>query len=659
MKKVILSLAMLLAYMMMYAQPSEVVYKYTDLGNGKFQFEITQKPALGMSTSPPKEPYFEYYWEFGDGTYLITTDETITHTYGNSDVKNVALKTTGVYDDGDPPPARMTNAQQPNVQLEDTLTGGGNVPLINVSLIDEALEIDINRTSTNVRPSEENTIILQYKNDQASNQSGRIYLFYNEKATGEDNDYVKQFDPIGAPRIYASAKTVREQRIQGGATRDVNPTSLIPAGTRSNIRNMMTNTWNDFENYEAFSFTGLPAGQQSNIFVSLQTDADIDDIEGKDVKIKAMLISNNQVDTTSIDLTVAKAHDPNKISVSEVSENFRHIENRFLTYRVQCHNNGNAPANDVEVTVEIPKGLEIEKVRFLPHEFKMAHLKNKQLKDCADDSSRPCYQVENLEDEVKFTFKNVYLPGLKQPDVKKYKQTTCSFKYKIKYRDKLKKQAMKSRAHIVFIDDFGRRKPVVTGYTTTRFKPGLSIGPKAGVSYDLEYGLSTYFVGAVASSYKSEKFYLQAEATLNYSRFQCDVDSLGFLNGDDCILVGGDTENPNIGEYYIEGTKFSLDLVPLQIRRDIGKLLSVGAGAELGILCHNYILLGTNRITREDTDIDFTTSVFADVFIGSVKAGPAIGVRYLEGVITPKIKGNFGEITQGKDRLQIFAQWKF
>ena len=655
MKKVILLLAMLLAYAMVSAQQPvrEAVYRHTDLGNGVFQFEVTPPPP-GNSTNPPKEPYFEYYWEFGDGTYLVTTDEIVTHTYKKKGTKNVFLKTTGVYDDGDPPPARMENAQQP--QVTEVPTGGENI-----SLIDEALEIDLNRTSTNVTPDEENTIILQYKNEASLNQSGRIYLFYNEKASGKDNDYVKQFDPIGAPRIYASDKTVREQRIQGGATKDADPTSLIPAGTRSNIRNLMTNVWNDFENYEAFSFAGLTTEEQSNIFISLQTDADIGDIEGKDVKIKAMLISNNQVDTTSIDLTVAKAHDPNKISVSEVRESFRRIENRFLTYKVQFQNDGNAPANNVEVTIEIPKGLEVEKIEFLPREFKMQHIENKQLVDCADDDSKPCYTDTISENSVKFVFKNVYLPGLKQADIKKYKQTTGSFKYKIKYRKKLKKQAMKSRAHIVFIDDFGRRKPVVTGYTTTRFKPGLSLGPKAGVSWDLEYQQPTYFVGAVASPYKSDRFYYQAEAALNYSRFQCDVDSLGFLNGDDCIFVGNDPENADISEYYVEGTKFSLDLVPLQVRKDIGRIISVGTGVELGIIYRSDTFMDArspaSRFTQNNFDI--SSSLFGDVQIGRVKAGPILGMRYLRGIITPKIECRLGSISMGKDRLQIFAQWKF
>ena len=697
MKKVILLLTMLLAFIMVSAQqPSnEVVYQHSDLGNGKFQFEITQKPALGLSTNPPKEPYFEYYWEFGDGTYLVTTDETITHTYAKSGAKDVLLKTTRVYDDGDDPPAKMINPSKPNAQLTS-----GALEAVNPTKITEGerLEIDLNRTSTNVRPDEENTIILQYKNDKRLGQSGRIYLFYNEKAKDEDGDYVKQFNLLGMPRIYADAKTVNEQRMQSGATNDANPTSLLPASTRGTIRKLVTDMLGDFENYEAFSFTGLPAGTQSNIFVSLQTDSDIGDIEGKDIKIKAMLISGSEIDTTSIDLTVAKAHDPNKISVNEVRENFRRVENRFLTYKVQFQNDGEAPAKDVIVEVEIPEGLEIKEVAFLPRSLDMKYVKDKTVEKFDGDKTTVSYQVENLENGAKFTFRNVNLPGLKEKHIKKYKETTGSFRYKIQYRDKLKKEPLKSRAHIVFRDEFGDRKPVTTSYTTTRFKPGLSLGPKAGVSLSLGDSLPpTYFIGVVASPYKSDKFYLQVEGLVSYGQFSCDYEP-GIPPPSDCKFIGSQVDSMGLAEipvfdldtlirtetseYYVGGSNLALH-IPVQIRRDLNKFISFGAGAELGIEFRRSTFL-QNMETQEiehfwdagwiplgDPDVSlagevieknsthFSSSVFADVLIGSVKVGPAIGVRYLRGVVVPKIQGDVGEITPGKDRLQVFAQWKF
>lgn len=55
MKKLILLVVLLMVYANVSAQaPREVVYEYTNLGNGKYQFEILQKPALGLSTNPRK-----------------------------------------------------------------------------------------------------------------------------------------------------------------------------------------------------------------------------------------------------------------------------------------------------------------------------------------------------------------------------------------------------------------------------------------------------------------------------------------------------------------------------------------------------------------------------------------------------------------------------
>ena len=693
MKNLILLMVLLFACITVTAQeaPREVVYQHTDLGNGKYQFKIIKDPeGSNIVGKPPAS--FEYYWEFGDGTYLVTTDKTITHTYAATGEKDVLLKTTGVYDDGKPPIGKMANTQKPNVQLISAPIRK-NMP--SPIAPGERFELDLNRSSESVIPDEESVFIIKYKNDGKLRRFGRIYLFFNEKQTRKSSNYIQQFDIKGAPRIYSEGKSVGEQRLQSGRTNDTNSRGLLPAGASRVTRNTFANIWNDFESYEAFSFSNLPPNEESNIFLTLQSDTNIGDIEGKYVKIKALLISGNQVDTTSVDLTVAKAHDPNKISVSEVRESFRRVENRFLTYRVQFQNDGEAEAQNVEVTVEIPKGLEVEKVKFLPNKFKMKHFKNKILNDCTKGKGRPCYNIDIQEDVIVFSFNKVYLPGLKQTDVKKYKQTTGSFEYKIKYRKKLKKEPLKSRAHIVFKDDFGKRKPVTTSYTTTRFKPGLSLGPKAGVSWDVEYQQPTYFAGVVASPYKSDRFYLQVEGLVSYGQFSCDYEP---GSTPDCKLLGTQIDSMGLSEvpvfdldtlirtetseYHVEGSNLALH-IPVQIRRDLNKFISIGLGAELGVEFRRSTFLQNMEIQQiehfwdvgwipfgdpdvslvgeitEQNSTHFTSSVFADVLIGSVKAGPAVGVRYLRGVIVPKVQGDFGEITLGKDRLQAFAQWKF
>jgi len=693
---------MLLAYTMVNAQEAplgEVTYRYdmvsTPQGiNGvTYKFTIIDKPEQARIPGEKNAPYYEYYWEFGDGFYTITTDATVTHTYTSPGPKDVVLKTTGVYDDGDPPTAKMANEQPLNVNLSAPFS-----PPLNPAYETDKFEIDLNRTSPNVLPEEENIIILKYKNDGGNNKSGRIHLFYNEKGRGERGDYVEQFNLMGNPRIYNESNDIVSEQYRSNGLTDDNKNNLTVGLGRKAITEMQRNL-NAYKHHATFEFSNLEQGEQSNIFVSLQTAPEIGDIEGKNVKVKAMLVFGNElVDTTSIDLTVAKAHDPNKISVSEVRESFRRIENRFLTYKVQFQNDGEAPAEDVIINVEIPEGLEIEKVEFLPREFKMKHLKNKDIKEFSGDKNATSYDVEAKKDSVTFTFRKVYLPGLKQEDIDKYKETTGSFKYKIKYRKKLKKRPLQSRAHIVF-RDFDDREAVITGYTTTRFKPGLSLGPKAGVSLSLGDSLApTYFVGVVASPYKSDKFYLQVEGLVGYGQFSCDYEP-GLTPPSDCKLIDSQVDSMGLAEipvydldtlirtetseYYVEGRNLALH-IPVQVRRDLNKFISIGAGAELGIEFRRSTFLQNIQVDSirhfwdagwipsgdplgssssgeevERNGTYFTSAIFADVLIGSVKAGPAVGVRYLRGVITPKIQGDFGEITPGKDRLQIFAQWKF
>jgi len=40
---------------------------YTELGNNKIQFQAINLPTLIKRIGAPTEPFYSYYWEFGDG----------------------------------------------------------------------------------------------------------------------------------------------------------------------------------------------------------------------------------------------------------------------------------------------------------------------------------------------------------------------------------------------------------------------------------------------------------------------------------------------------------------------------------------------------------------------------------------------------------------
>lgn len=711
MKNLIFLVTLLLAYTTVNAQPTPRIANYeyqkgTPSPTGTpYTFSIEDEPALLPTYGKEDKARFEYYLEFGDGEYTRIEDgsQTVNHIYTINGRHETLMRVTGIYDDGDDPDARMINPLPPNGhnnRISSQPTKSENI------IGDGNIEMEIHRSVNSIRPEEENIIILKYRNRQPTVQSGKLLLFYNEKGRGETKrDDVQQFDLMGQPRIYHQAKDFVQESYQvSGETKNLSAqqlNALFP--NNNNAKRRVIEAKERFGNYLLFNFDRLAPSRQSHIFISLKTDKNIGDINGKEVFVDAVFASNTGIsESTTLELEVNMARDPNAISVSEVRESFRRVQDKKLTYTVKFQNEADAPAKHVFVSIEIPKGLEVDKVKHIKNSF--------NVKRCTDKKDVPCYDIDTSEeDSIKFSFMRVSLPGFNDPEVKKYKETVGSFKYEITYKDKLKKQPLSTRAHIKFKDDVKTQSAVTTNLTTTRFKPGLSIGPRIGVDYNATDSQPSYFIGAVASPYKSERFYYQPEIMLRYSRFECDHDGEG-IDRDRCRLMnessnfeiegpyeemdsGGnfqvfrDTITSNNSEWKVSSNSFIVNIVPLQIRKDIGKVLSFGTGTDIGIVFRKnkffrdtsietfkYIRLDNDVWDlynnfgiysyeyTDENDIYIDASLFFDVTVGSVKAGPALSIRYLREFLplSPKnIEAINSSRLSNKNRLQASLLWKF
>jgi len=698
MKNLIFLVTLLLAYTTVNAQPTPRIANYeyqkgTPSPTGTpYTFSIEDEPALLPTYGKEDKARFEYYLEFGDGEYTRIEDgsQTVNHIYTINGRHETLMRVTGIYDDGDDPDARMINPLPPNGhnnRISSQPTKSENI------IGDGNIEMEIHRSVNSIRPEEENIIILKYRNRQPTVQSGKLLLFYNEKGRGETKrDDVQQFNLMGQPRIYHQAKDFVQESYQvSGETKNLSAqqlNALFP--NNNNAKRRVIEAKERFGNYLLFNFDRLAPSRQSHIFISLKTDKNIGDINGKEVFVDAVFAPNTGIsESTTLELEVNMARDPNAISVSEVRESFRRVQDKKLTYTVKFQNEADAPAKHVFVSIEIPKGLEVDKVKHIKNSF--------NIKRCTDKKDVPCYDIDTSEeDSIKFSFMRVSLPGFNDPEVKKYKETVGSFKYEITYKDKLKKQPLSTRAHIQFKDDIKVQSAVTTNLTTTRFKPGLSIGPRIGVeSSGKQLG---GFIGAVASPYKSERFYYQPEVYLKFMKCDSplrdcvfsDVESLTSLSG---TYLG---EDPNgtvlelrdstIVTIYGEGedvNDYSLSVVPLQIRKDIGKWLSLGVGMEVNFIyrsipsvenisqtTYTFLLDGSTwslyevdalpSSTASNTrqSFQFDSALFADITIGNVKGGggiPAVSLRYYKELT----KEDSRIISPSKDRLQLALQWKF
>ena len=697
MKNLIFLVTLLLAYTTVNAQPTPRIASYeyqkgTPSPTGTpYTFSIEDEPALLPTYGKEDKARFEYYLEFGDGEYTRIEDgsQTVNHIYTINGRHETLMRVTGIYDDGDDPDARMINPLPPNGhnnRISSQPTKSENI------IGDGNIEMEIHRSVNSIRPEEENIIILKYRNRQPTVQSGKLLLFYNEKGRGETKrDDVQQFDLMGQPRIYHQAKDFVQESYQvSGETKNLSAqqlNALFP--NNNNAKRRVIEAKERFGNYLLFNFDRLAPSRQSHIFISLKTDKNIGDINGKEVFVDAVFAPNTGIsESTTLELEVNMARDPNAISVSEVRESFRRVQDKKLTYTVKFQNEADAPAKHVFVSIEIPKGLEVDKVKHIKNSF--------NVKRCTDKKDVPCYDIDTSEeDSIKFSFMRVSLPGFNDPEVKKYKETVGSFKYEITYKDKLKKQPLSTRAHIQFKDDIKVQSAVTTNLTTTRFKPGLSIGPRIGVeSSGKQLG---GFIGAVASPYKSERFYYQPEVYLKFMKCDSplrdcvfsDVESLTSLSDTYIRVIGGsvlELRDSTIVSIYSEGedvNDYSLSVVPLQIRKDIGKWLSLGVGMEVNFIyrripsvenisqtTYTFLLDGSTWSLYEENALpssiasntrqsfQFDSALFADITIGNAKGGggiPAISLRYYKELT----KENSRIISPSKNRLQLALQWKF
>ena len=183
-----------------------------------------------------------------------------------------------------------------------------------------------------------------------------------------------------------------------------------------------------------------------------------------------------------------------------------------------------------------------------------------------------CIDTTFTDTKAIFTFKNIYLPGSEQKNVKEYDSTKGFVKYNIKLAKDFHKKKTRSRTAIYF----DKNEPIITNYATTRFVPGISIGAKAGymITPDLD-NHREYFVGATISPYKSYRGYLQAELMISANSF----DELNTFT-EETTTANGFIETYDI-EQLKEHQNISLYLVPASYRYNLNNFLAVGTGVQL------------------------------------------------------------------------------
>lgn len=624
------------------------------LDENQAEFSAITPPLQQIQGAPAA--FYTFYWEFGDGHY--STDPKPKHTYKKAGEHKVQLWTTNNYDNGKPPPSRPQKVRVKKIVYEDTRQSLQNLD------DHDGFRLQINRAPV---PDQEMVVIAGYKNSSLQPTGGKLYLFYNERRFKDQNFVLSEVRTHHGEREALEELSVAIHA--PGYPSDIVLASASPFArivSNNNINNTLLADLAEarmkYSDSHILEFDNMSPQEERNVFYSLKTTPEMLKDTNAIITIRGVYVpdggkSDHKV--KELEMEIVTSHDPNKMSVSDTRLNYRFVKNKKLQFKVRFQNNGEGPARSIKLDVATSPMFNVRSLQVMDMYPKCPV--------CPDsvEVTYSCLDTLFLKNKIIFHFKNVYLPGSNQKNVSDRDSTKGFVKYELRFEKKVPKQNSVSRASIIF----DKNEPVLTNYSTTRFKPGLSVGAKAG--YNLVSNLTdsrNYFIGATISPYKSYKGYWQAELMVARHTFtdstydeQMTRRADGFF---DLYEIAGRTQYTNTVLY----------LVPASYRYTINGSVGVGAGIQLSTTAtqnektnatHEYYIYGdggngqkefkerrfdldrTSSTKDKDTFTDVNTALFADLVLGSSRIGPSLGVRYHYYLNEPHVQ------------WQFYALWKF
>jgi PKD repeat protein len=631
-------------------------------------------PPLPAPVPGGKAPFYTYFWEFGD--HYSSTLESPVHSYKEAGEYTAVLTVTLHYDDGKPlkkKKKKVVTAQAGYPEQTLRTAFADNRKVIGLQAVREP------------RPGEEMTLTLSYQNSAKVPTDGQLYFFFNEKAFktphftfqearthfGETVENVLSSLTLPAPSYIDPYWWLSSFYPHTGASTASLPDELPPGP--------MADQWiqearRDYRLEQVWRFRELMPGARRNLFITLDALPTMLKDTNAVIHLTAMFVpSAPQVapEKITLEIEIVASHDPNLIAVSDHRTNYRHIRDTDLRYKVRFQNNGEGPAKTIQLRVDVPKSLNVKNMQPL-NWYPKCPL-------CPPQGPNiQCLDTTLSKGAIVFTFYGVYLPGSRQKGVADYDSTKGFVQYRVALDADSPKRAFSSRANIIF----DKNPPVVTNFTKTRFKPGISPGIKMGYTFlgttDAVSGKDRYFfMGASLSPYKSWRVYPQIEAFVGIQgrnaygsdelvTTEIRTDTKGQIR--DTMFTGAQGvpirgvfqrfSNSTIAAS-VKGEQGFIALeLPLSLRKSIARWIGVGLGVSPRLILINgtetirqietttllyrriepqttppleIIVPRGQRTLKEatapyrETRIEY--SVFGDIQLGAVRAGPSISVR--------------------------------
>jgi len=603
---------------------------------------IPETPILEQIAGAPKA-FYSYYWEFGDGDY--SKEKAPTHIYKNKGTYDIKFWATNNYDTGKPPTTR------PKKLTITSITKDYNEE---ASMI-ESFTLQRNREPI---PDENIVVIMSYKNTKNYMTNGKLFLFYNEQKYKANNFELSDI------RTHHNEKEIIENNFV--YTKDINDSQTFLASTdnvffeklilqdsteKTNLPFTIETAKSDFKNLKVLEFNNMQPNEERNIFFTLKTTPEMLKDTSAIISVRGVYVPDRNYDNHNVkdmEMEIVTSHDPNKMSSNGTFMNYRLVRLKILKYKIKFQNSGEGPARTIRLETDIPEMLDKSTLKVLDMYPKC--------RICPKEEVRySCLDTTFTNTQAIFTFKNIYLPGSEQKNVKEYDSTKGFVKYSIKFSKDFHKKKTKSRTAIIF----DKNEPIITNYSTTRFLPGISIGAKTGYNYypDLQDSKS-YFVGATLSPYKSYRWYWQVELVNSFNSYTTNSFTEGIIDGAQGFrFLQRKTTTNNFTNINWE--------IPVLIRYNINNFIGLGAGIQANFnlsekqdttvltedfegTSSDFPINSTNELSQNSNSfVSLKKGILVEATLGFARIGPSLGARYVM-----NFEDNF-------NYWQFYAIWKF
>jgi PKD repeat protein len=646
---------------------SQTKVKDTIVRRAKIQLEqkanainfTPETPPLIPIAGAPK-PSYSYLWEFGDGHY--SKEVAPKHVYKNKGEYTARLVVTNNYDNGKPPATRPKKVAINEVSEPNSL---------DIASIADQNGFNIQKNCDPI-PDQEMTVILSYQNLENYVASGKIYLFYNEKQFKNNNFEMTDF------RTYAGETEVKEKTVASiNDLEDFNSYLALATAIATPKKHKTTTTEEDldatlldanktFKNSVVLEFNDANPSETRNLFFTLKTTPEMIKDTSATITMRGIYVPNRSFKNHKIknlEMQIVTSHDPNKMGSTGSFLNYRLVRFKRVNFKTRFQNNGEGPARMIRLETDIPKMFD-KKTFVVEDMYPKCPICPK-----GEEPTGSCLDTIIKQNQIFFTFKNIYLPGSTQKNVKEIDSTKGFVKYSMKFGKDFHKQKTRSKTAIFF----DKNEPIITNYATTRFLPGISIGAKTGYNlYPQLENARSYFVGATISPFKSYRFYWQAEFVNSFTHF--DATEVSETTPKALTILGSNGTKIDVLQKAITTTTTKNSHlnweVPVLMRYNINNYVGVGAGIQANINVSEKTEVNTvgeiyqtdlkqrepytkvdekqKQETPESTSFtNIKTGVLLDLTVGFARIGPSLGARYVM-----NFKENF-------NYFQFYGIWRF